>query len=61
MRSTSAYVIQNPDNQLFLNTITIRKTDCIKKFMESVKDKNDLWRKYLAAGWSCTRIKISIA
>lgn len=61
MKKTKAYVIQNPDNQIFLDTIRIKQKDCFTDFMKSVNNPKLLWRHYLKNGWKCVKITIEIA
>lgn len=57
MLNTKAYIIVNPDEQIYLSTIRIRRTDCVRDFE---KNYSLDWREYCNNGWKCIKIKIVI-
>ncbi|MGH2666030.1 hypothetical protein [Flavobacterium sp.] len=57
MKATKAYVIIDPDDNVYLNTIRIKRTDCVRDFEKTYNKK---WWQYLNVGWKCIKIKITI-
>lgn len=54
----NAYCIQSPENEMYLDSIRLKKTACINHFMEGTV-KGYLWRHYRDLGWKCKKITIT--